>query len=410
MERGRPKRTANDQPHVALIIETSRHYGRELLLGIGDYIRAHEPWSIYIGERGHTDPDPPWLKDWNGDGIITRSVDLKLCRAAKVRGIPVVNVRYLFAKPEFPTVFPEQRLIGQRTAAHLIERGFHHFGYVGLEGKGWEAIRRKFFVQALRDQGLSQFDILLLTPDSQWEVQQERLAEWLLSLPKPVGIMASNDSQGLALLDACRRVKLKVPEDVAVVGVDNDPVLCSLANPPLSSLEQNVREIGYHSALLLDRMMRGTKVEARNYYLEPGHVVTRQSSDILAIQDEAIAKAVRYIRQNSDKSIKVNDVVSASGISRRSLELKFIEHIGATPLEEIHRMQLDRIKQLLVDTDMSIAELAHQTGFRYQEYFARFFKQRTGLTPTKFRRINRNRETGSLDRLTRDDHFLPPLR
>jgi LacI family transcriptional regulator len=150
-------------------------------------------------------------------------------------------------------------------------------------------------------------------------------------------------------------------------------------------------------------------VETRNYYLEPGHVVTRQSSDVLAIHDEAIAKAVRYIRQNSDKSIKVNDVVSASGISRRSLELKFIEHVGATPLEEIHRMQLDRIKQLLVETDMTIAELARQTGFRYQEYFARFFKQRTGLTPTKFRRMNRTRES-SLGRSTGENHFLPPLR
>jgi transcriptional regulator GlxA family with amidase domain len=131
---------------------------------------------------------------------------------------------------------------------------------------------------------------------------------------------------------------------------------------------------------------------------------------LLARQDEAIAKAVRYVfRQNSDKSIKVNDLVSASGISRRSLELKFIEHIGATPLEEIHRMQLDRIKQLLVETDMSIADLARQTGFRYQEYLARFFKQRTGLTPTKFRQINRSRES-SLGRSTSLDHFLPPRR
>ena len=134
-----------------------------------------------------------------------------------------------------------------------------------------------------------------------------------------------------------------------------------------------------------------------------------KQSDILAIHDEAIARAVRYIRQNSDKSIKVNDVVSASGISRRSLELKFIEHIGATPLEEIHRIQVDRIKQLLVETDMSIAELARQTGFRYQEYFARFFKQRTGLTPTKFRRMNRNRES-SVDRSTAGDHFIPSRR
>lgn len=155
-------------------------------------------------------------------------------------------------------------------------------------------------------------------------------------------------------------------------------------------------------------MMPGTKVETRNYFLEPGHVVTRQSSDVLAIHDEAIAKAVRYIREDSDKSIKVNDVLSASGISRRSLELKFIEHVGATPLEEIHRMH-DRIKQLLVETDMSIAELARQTGFRYQEYFARFFKQRTGLTPTKFRRMNRDRRS-SLGRLTSDDHFLPSHR
>jgi LacI family transcriptional regulator len=393
MERGRRTVAARKQPHVALIIETSKHYGRELLLGIGDYIRAHEPWSIFIGERGQWDPDPPWLKNWDGDGIITRSVDFDLCRAAKASGIAVVSLRHLLPKPEFPTVFPEQRLIGQRIAAHLIERGFQHFGYVGVEeNKGWEAIRRKFFVQALRDQGISQMDVLLLAAGSPWEVEQTRLGDWLRSLPKPIGIMASHDTQGIALLDACRRVTLRVPEKVAVVSVDNDPVLCTLANPPLSSLDQNVRDVGYHAALLLDRMMRGKRVEIKNYFLEPGQVVTRQSSDVLAIPDEAILKAVRYIRENSDKPISVHDVVFASGISRRSLELKFIEHVGVTPLEEIHRRQLDRIKQLLIETDMPIAELAQQTGFRYQEYFARFFKQHTGLTPTKFRRMNRDRK------------------
>jgi LacI family transcriptional regulator len=398
---------ARKQPHVALIIETSKHYGRELLLGIGDYIRAHEPWSIFISERGQWDPDPPWLKNWDGDGIITRSVDFTLCRAAKARGISVVSLRHLLPKPEFPTVFPEQRLIGQRTAAHLVERGFRHFGYLGVEeNKGWEAIRRKFFVQALRDQGISQVDILLLTSGSPWEMEQERLADWLLSLPKPIGIMASHDTQGIALLDACRRIMLRVPEEVAVVSVDNDPVLCTLANPPLSSLDQNVRDVGYHAALLLDRMMRGKRVEIKNYFLESGHVVTRRSSDILAIPDEAILKAVQYIRENSDKSISVRDVVIASGISRRSLELKFIEHLGATPLEEIHRRQLDRIKQLLIETDMPIAELTQQTGFRYQEYFARFFKQHTGLTPTKFRRMNRDRKT-NLSRSAAVDPFSP---
>jgi LacI family transcriptional regulator len=391
---GRRTIAPRKQPHVALIIETSKHYGRELLLGIGDYIRAHDPWSIYIGERGHWDPAPPWLKDWDGDGIITRSVDFTLCRAAKARGISVVSLRHLLPKPDFPTLFPEQRLIGQRSAAHLIERGFRHFGYVGVdENKGWEITRRKFFVQALRDQGILQVDILLLAPGSPWELEQERLADWLRSLPKPVGIMASHDTQGIALLDACRRVMLRVPEEVAVVSVDNDPVLCTLANPPLSSLDQNVRDVGYQAALLLDRMMRGKKVEIKNYFLEPGHIVMRQSSDILAIPDEAVTRAVQYVRENSDRSISVHDLVSASGISRRSLELKFIEHFGATPLEEIHRRQLDRIRQLLIETDMPIAELARQTGFRYQEYFARFFKQHTGLTPTKFRRMNRDRKS-----------------
>jgi LacI family transcriptional regulator len=242
------------EPHVALIIETSKVYGRELLLGISQYVAQHGPWSIFTMERGQDDPDPPWLAKWNGQGIITRSHDHALCLRAARRAIPVVSLRHLKQRPKFPTLFPDQHLIGQRIAAHLLERGFTNFGYCGVDDdKRWEQLRREAFTAAVTKHG---YDIAFYKPtyfrDSgkDWENEQHLIGQWLLGLKKPVGLMASHDSQGMQLLDACRRVGVKVPDDVAVVSVDNDPVLCELAAPPLSSLDQNVRRLGRDPAVV----------------------------------------------------------------------------------------------------------------------------------------------------------------
>lgn len=388
-----PRKTSKDRaPQVALIIETSKIYGRELLLGINQYVRLHGPWSIFASERGQNDEDPPWLANWDGDGIITRSVDLKNCRRAKARGLAVVSLRHLVDRPEFPTLFPDQELIARRMADHFLERGFRHFAYAGVEGeKGWELLRRETFVKILKARGVQTLEVkpFLAAADASWDEAEERIAAWVKTLPTPVAIAVNHDTQGIQILDACRRIGARVPEDVAVASVDNDPVLCELATPPLSSLNQNVQRLGYEAAAMLDRMMHGEKVAAKNTFFEPGHMVVRQSSDVVALQDARLSRAVRHIREKACSGIDVAAVAKVAGLSRRSLEKKFTSVFGRTPLEEIQEVRLRRVRQLLLETDLRLPEIAEMAGFQYQEYMVRFFKQRTGLAPGQFRRQSR---------------------
>ena len=382
-----------DDPHVALIIETSKVYGRELLLGISRYIRQHGPWSTFSMERGQDDPDPPWLANWDGQGIITRSRDHTLCEQAARRGIPVVSLRHLHANPKFPTIFPDQQLIGERIATHLLERGFANFGYCGVDDeKRWERLRRVAFTAIVTEHG---HQINFYKPTyvrdfhKNWEREQRLIGQWLQSLKKPVGIMASHDSQGVQLLDACRRIGVKVPDEVAVVSVDNDPVLCELASPPLSSLDQNVSRIGFEAAATLDRMMKGEDVPTENYFFAPGEVVTRLSSDVIAVDDRSLSAAMRYIRKNALGTIDVGGIAKAAGQSRRSLEKKFTEAFGISPMGKVHEMRLLNLKRLLLETDHPLEYIARLSGFEYHEYMSRFFKKRTGTTPGQFRRENR---------------------
>ena len=304
-------------PHVALLIETSKIYGREILAGIGKHIQLHRPWSTYVNERGQNDDAPFWLSSWKGDGIITRTFDMELCRQARDRGIAVVSLRTLSDHPDFPSVFPDQEIIGQRVALHLIERGFQHFGYVAVDGrKEWERLRRTAFTETLKSKGFQDVafkPLLVLPTDASWEEAEEETADWLRTLPKPVGIMVTHDVQGLQLLDACRRAKLRVPDEVAVVSVDNDPVLCDIANPPLSSLDQDCQRIGFEAAAMLDKMMLGEEVAIRNYFIEPGYVVVRQSSDVIAVADERLSRAIRFIRENAYTNIDVQTVARVAG-------------------------------------------------------------------------------------------------
>jgi len=381
------------EPHVALIIETSKVYGRELLLGISRYVRNHGPWSVFTLERGQNDPDPPWLAKWKGQGIITRSLDHVLCERAARRSIPVVSLRHLHEQPKFPTIFPDQNLIGQRIATHFLNRGFTNFAYCGVDDdKRWERIRREAFAATVAENG---FGVAFYEPTDNrdfrknWEREQEHIGKWLSGLEKPIGIMASHDSQGMQLLDACRRIGVKVPDDIAVVSVDNDPVLCELASPPLSSLDQNVRRIGFEAAALLDRMMRGEKVANENLFFPPGEVVTRQSSDVIAVDDRNLSAAVRFIRERALGPVDVSAIASAAGLSRRSLEKKFNDSFGVSPMERVHEIRLRALKRLLVETDHPLEHVANLAGFEYHEYMSRFFKKRTGMTPGQFRKGHR---------------------
>ena len=382
----------NRPPHVALIIETSKIYGREILLGIARHMKLHGAWSIFTTERGQDDEDPSWLANWEGDGIITRSLDMSICRVARDRGIAVVSLRHLVDKPSLPTLMPDQQMIANRVAEHFLERGLSNFVYVGVPGsKGWDRLRREAFLHAIYERGCRNVAIrpMLTEPGLGWEQAEEQIAGWVRTLPTPIGIMVAHDTQGILILDACRRAGVHVPDDVAVVSVDNDPVLCEVASPPLSSLDQNVQKLGFEAAAMLTRMMGGEKIANGNYFIEPGQVVVRQSSDVVAVPDARVAKAIRFVRENACRGLNVTEVARAAGMSRRALEKKFAHLVGRSPLEEIQEIRFRRVRQLLLETDYVLPQIAELAGFEYQEYMVRFFKKRTGLSPGQYRRKKR---------------------
>jgi LacI family transcriptional regulator len=215
---------------------------------------------------------------------------------------------------------------------------------------------------------------------------EENLGRWLRSLPKPVGMMACNDIRGQQVLNLCRRHDLVVPEEIAVIGVDNDEVLCELSDPPLSSVAPNARGIGYDAAVLLERMMAGGAAPAAPVFVAPLGIVTRRSTEVLALNDHQLTIGLRYLRDHAFDPITINEVARAAGMSRRVFERRFVAQMGRPPKAEVLRLRLERVKQLLVDTDWSLAEIAERTGFNYGEYLHTVFTQKTGVTPGKFRR------------------------
>ena len=224
--------------------------------------------------------------------------------------------------------------------------------------------------------------------DEEWEI--EEISSWVAGLPKPIGIFACYDFRGRQVLDACRRRNIVVPEAVAVIGMDNDELLCSLANPPLSSVIPNTHRTGYEAAALLDRLMSGERFAPDAHFIEPLGIATRQSTDVLAIEDANVARAVRFIRERACDGISVKDVLRAAPQSRRVLETRFQKLIGRTPHEEIIRVRLDRARTLLAETDLPLAVIAQRAGFAHVEYLSVVFKKHVGMPPSKFRAFNRH--------------------
>ena len=219
-----------------------------------------------------------------------------------------------------------------------------------------------------------------------WEEEQEAIAAWVLSLPRPVGVMACNDDRGQQVLDACRRVNVLVPEEVAVIGVDNDEILCSLSSPPLTSVDINTVQVGFEAAALLDRLMAGRRPPAEPFLLPPRGVVPRESTDVLATDDRELAAAIRFIRDHACDGLRVKELVRKTGLSRRALERRMEKLLGRSPKEEITRVQIERAKRLLTETDLSAATVAEKCGYSQPKYFSQVFHGKVGLPPGAYRR------------------------
>jgi LacI family transcriptional regulator len=381
----RPNPTSSRRRQVALLIETSNAYARGLLQGVVHYIREHQPWSFHLMAQGRGDDPPEWLKRWSGHGIIARIETPRIARAVVQAGVPAVDVSAARLVPALPWVETDDEQIARLAAEHLLERGFKHFAFCGDTRFNWSVWREKHFCARIETAGLKTACYQPAAATADVAAQAADLRRWLRELPKPVGIMACYDIRGQQVLAACRSEGLAVPGEVAVVGVDNDELLCDLASPPLSSVVPNAHRTGYEAAALLDRMMAGKRVPPTARLIPPLGVAARQSTDVLAVDDRDVARAVQFIREHACDGINVADVLRAVPLSRRVLEQRFQRMLGRTPREEILHVRLARVKQLLGETDLPLYLIAERTGFDHVEYLSVVFKRETRLTPSEFR-------------------------
>ena len=374
---------------VALLIETSGSYGRGLLQGIAKYNREHGNWSTYFKPHGLCDPPPAWLSSWKGDGMLVRVETPEMFHVVRRAGVPVVNLRGTVARAGIPYVTIDNLEVAALALQHLRERGLRNFAFCGRPQTTNPALheRRQYFQQLVeKDGGVCHvFAPSRRTTTLRWEHEQQLLAEWIALLPKPVGIMACNDERGLQVLDACRRCDAVVPDDVAVIGVDNDQAICDLAIPRLTSIDVNAEAIGYEAAALLDRMMGGESAPATPLTLPPRGVVTRRSTDIVASDDEDASRALGYIRDHACRGLQVVDVLSYMVMSRASLQQRMKQVVGRTIHQEIQRVRLNRVKDLLSMSNLTIKQVARESGFASVQYMTRVFRAATGETPARYR-------------------------
>jgi LacI family transcriptional regulator len=378
----------SDLKRVALLIETSRSYGRGVLTGVRRYLAQHGPWSVYLETRALDSKGPPWLRGWKGDGLLTRTGSAGLAKLVRAARVPVVELRSGRLMPGVPYVGMDNHQIGTRVAEHLLERGFRRLAVYTLDTEDFFIQRCDNFIEAARKAGCP-CEVLAASEHrerpSQWERHQEQLTEWVRSLAKPVGIMACTDQLGFWLLDACLRAGVAVPEELAVVGVEDDESLCSFARPPMSSLRLNPERVGMEAASLLVRMMRGKPPPRKPVLIPPQEIVVRQSSDVVAIEDPDLAAAVRFVRERACSGISVEDVVRVSTLSRSSLERGFRRVLGRSPNEELRRARLAETRRLLSETDLTLTAIRSRTGFTSVPYLCESFKCEYGVTPTEYR-------------------------
>jgi LacI family transcriptional regulator len=377
---------------VALLIETSNAYARGLLSGIVSYIQEHQRWSIYLAEHRRGEHAPSWLAQWKGDGVLARIENPSIAATlAKVRK-PIVDMSSARLMPSLPWVETDDLAVARLAVEHLLERGFKHFAFIGDRAYNWSRWREQHFTRLIQEAG-HDCEVYCFSAarnrnsEEMFEEIGARIAQW----PKPIGVMAAYDVLGQQVLDACRRCSIQVPDEVAVIGVDNDEVFCALSDPPMSSVILNAHRTGYEAAAMLDRMMAGEKLKGERRLFEPLGIAARQSTDVLAIKDHNLVQAVRFIREHACSGINVKDVLRAVPQSRRVLESRFQQMIGRTPHDEIIRVQLNRVKLLLTESDLPLVVIAERTGFAHVEYLSVVFRKNEGIPPSRYRALNRRK-------------------
>ncbi len=379
---------------IAIFIESSSAFGRGLLAGIAAYAQTHGRWTFFYGERPMDSPLPRRLADWRPDGLLVRIANAGIARQVRRLGLPTVDLREELICPEVPFVAPDGEAIVRVAVDHLMERGLRFVAFVGFENVAFSETRRKHLLDYAGAKGIRAAvfqDKRFKPPQGSSRVSEESaahsaaLVRWLRTIDKPVGIVACNDMRAQQVLNACAECGVAVPDEAAVVGVDNDPLLCQLSNPPMSSVDPNAPKVGFEAAGLLDRMIAGQDSTPQSLLIEPAGIVVRRSTDFLAIPDASVTEAVRYVREHACEGLTLEDLVEELAVSRRTLIRWFMKHLGHSPSEEIARVRFDRAKQLLRTTNLALDEVARLAGFVATETMYRHFQRKFRQTPGAYR-------------------------
>jgi len=371
---------------VALLIESSNVYGRELLRGIRSWSRENDSWSFRLVEQGRGAMKPEWLASWEGDGIIARVESEVIQRFLESMRLPIVDVSAALENSGFPQVVTDSAGVVKLAIDYLENLGFRNFAYCGDSAFRWSRLREQEFAYRVKKKGLEPF--IRNQRVSRPETEIGRLGNWLEALPKPVAVLACYDVRGQEVMEACGEKRLKVPEQVAVLGVHDDEILCELCDPPMSSVIPDPKRAGYEAAALLKKLMDGESLrnsERKPLLIPPIGISARQSTDVVAIPDEKIARALRYIKGRACQGINVADVLRECPMARTQLERRFRQVIGRSPREEIERVRMGKVQELLSRTTLPISAVAEEAGFEYPEYLSVAFKRCFGVTPKAYR-------------------------
>jgi len=384
--------TIHSTRRIALAFPTGVAHLERTLHGIHEYATEHGGWSLVISPEAHFLPVSS-LQGWDGDGVIAMINTPDDARIARSLGVPVVNISGALEDAGLPRVRVDYRAAGQLAAEHLLDGGFRRFAYYGLQGFWYARLFGEGFAERVGEYGAK--CVVHESPPSigaakPWQQGQAELEAWLSTLQTPVGLAASHDNRARMVIDACHRLQLQVPEDVAVIGLNNDTLTCEYCNPPLSSVARNAQQVGYQVAALLDRLIQGEQPPPRDILIEPVGVVRRASTNVLAVEDPQLAKAVRFIQENVGQPFGVQAVLEHSNVSRRWLEYAFQKWLRRTPHAFICETRVAHAQKLLASSDeLSYSEIARACGFSSNKRLNVVFRRITGVAPREFRETQR---------------------
>lgn len=385
---GRPTHTTTPPTarRVALAFPSRFAHLPAIVHGIADYARAHGHWLLTTGAEQFGLPIRD-LRRWHGDGVIAVLGSAEDVAAARRLEVPVITMFGMVRSPGVPRVMVDQAAIGRLAADHLLGRGFRRFGFYGLRGPAYSADRERAFVQELSQNGVARVERYFAPAAAEhprpWD-EVEALAEWLGQFDAPVGIFAVNDQRARMVIDAASLAGRRVPEDVGVIGVDNDVIACEFGEPTLTSIVCDWTAVGFQAAKLLDQLMHGGAREAGDHLIRPTGVISRQSTDVTVTDHPAVARAVAYARDHRDESFGVEALVQAAGVSRRHLELSFGRSLGCTPSDFLARLRAERAKELLEEGGRTLTHVARLCGFSDLRQFTRVFQRVMKTTPRQY--------------------------